>query len=180
MGIVGACEGIKELFDRLRNRLGSIWPGLEAKPEILSITDPANLESDNPAVSSAAAVKAEEDAAAQKAKAIAYLASVGCAGCYPGIEDALLAALDDCTELVRFETAKALSDVVRSAAARATAADVKADAKEFIDEFTQRQKRWDAVRRAEQAAAANPDDPAANLALGLYHMFDRGDQAKGL
>jgi hypothetical protein len=80
----------------------------------------------------------------------------------------------------QFETAKALSDVVRSAAARATAADVKADAKEFIDEFTQRQKRWDAVRRAEQAAAANPDDPAANLALGLYHMFDRGDQAKGL
>jgi hypothetical protein len=53
-------------------------------------------------------VKAEEDAAAQKAKAISYLASVGCAGCYPGIEEALLAALDDCTELVRFETAKAL------------------------------------------------------------------------
>jgi hypothetical protein len=108
LGVIGACEGIKELVDRLRNRLGSIWPGLEAKPELLAITDPANLESDNPAVAAAASVKAEEDAAAQKAKAIAYLASVGCAGCYPGIEDALLAALDDCTELVRFETAKAL------------------------------------------------------------------------
>jgi hypothetical protein len=96
------------LLNRLRNRLGAIWPGLEAKPELLSITDPANLESDNPAVASAAAIKSEEDAAAQKAKAIAYLASVGCAGCYPGVEDALLAALDDCTELVRFETAKAL------------------------------------------------------------------------
>ena len=108
LGITGACEGIKQLIDRLRNRLGSIFPGLEAKPEILSITDPANLQSDNPAIASAAAVKSEEDAAAQKAKAIAYLASVGCAGCYPGIEDALLAALDDCTELVRFETAKAL------------------------------------------------------------------------
>ena len=108
LGVIGACEGIKELVSRLRNRLGSIWPGLEAKPELLAITDPANLESDNPAVAAAASVKAEEDAAAQKAKAIAYLASVGCAGCYPGIEDALLAALDDCTELVRFETAKAL------------------------------------------------------------------------
>jgi PPIC-type PPIASE domain len=108
LGVIGACEGIKELISRLRNRLGSIWPGLEAKPELLAITDPANLESDNPAVAAAASVKAEEDAAAQKAKAIAYLASVGCAGCYPGIEDALLAALDDCTELVRFETAKAL------------------------------------------------------------------------
>ncbi len=108
LGINGACEGIKGLINRLRNRLGSIWPGLEAKPELLSLTDPANLDSGNPAVASAASVKAEEDAAAQKAKAIAYLATVGCAGCYPGIEDALLAALDDCTELVRFETAKAL------------------------------------------------------------------------
>jgi hypothetical protein len=108
LGIIGACEGIKELIDRLRNRLGAIWPGLEAKPEILAIGDPANLESANPAVSTAASVKAEEDQAEQKAKAILYLASVGCAGCYPGIEEAILAALDDCTEAVRFAAASAL------------------------------------------------------------------------
>jgi hypothetical protein len=108
LGITAACEGIKGLIGRLRNHLGAIWPGLEAKPEILALTDPANLESPNPAVQGAAAIKAEEDGAAQKAKAIAYLASVGCAGCYPGIEEALLAALEDCTELIRFETAKAL------------------------------------------------------------------------
>lgn len=108
LGITGAFKGIGGLLNRLRNRLGAIWPGLEAKPEVLAISDPANLDSPNPAVAAAAGVKAEEDGAAQKAKAIAYLASVGCAGCYPGIEDALLAALDDCTELVRFETAKAL------------------------------------------------------------------------
>src|SRR5215217_5231172 len=35
LGITGACEGVKQLIDRLRNRLGAIWPGLEAKPEIL-------------------------------------------------------------------------------------------------------------------------------------------------
>ena len=108
LGLTGLFHGIGGLLDRLRNRLGGIFPGLEAKPEILALADPANLESANPAVAAAAGVKAEEDAAAQKAKAIAYLASVGCAGCYPGIEEALLAALDDCTELVRFETAKAL------------------------------------------------------------------------
>jgi len=108
LGITGACEGIKGLVGRLRNRLGAIFPGLEAKPALLALTDPANLESANPAVQSAAEVKAAEDGAAQKAKAIAYLASVGCAGCYPGIEEALLAALDDCTELIRFETLRAL------------------------------------------------------------------------
>jgi hypothetical protein len=108
LGITGAAKGLAKLFDRLRNRLGSRYPGLEAKPEVLAISDPKNLESDNPAVAAAAGVKAEEDAAAQKAKAIAYLASIGCAGCYPGIEDAILAALDDCTEEVRFGAAQAL------------------------------------------------------------------------
>ena len=80
----------------------------------------------------------------------------------------------------QFDVAQAMAAVVRAVAARATAADVKAEAKEFIDEFVQRQKRWEAVRRAEQTLTTAPDDPAANLALGLYHLFDRGDQAKGL
>jgi hypothetical protein len=108
LGITGLARGVGGLLDRLRNRLGSIWPGLEAKPEILSISDPANMESDNPAISAAAEAKAAEDEAAQKAKAIMYLGKIGCAGCYPGIEDAILAALDDCTEEVRFGAAKAL------------------------------------------------------------------------
>jgi hypothetical protein len=108
LGINGLFKGVGGLIDRLRNRLGSIWPGLEAKPEILSITDPANAESSNPAIAAAADAKAQEDEAAQKAKAIIYLGKLGCAGCYPGIEDAILAALDDCTEEVRFGAAKAL------------------------------------------------------------------------
>lgn len=79
-----------------------------------------------------------------------------------------------------FAVAQGLANVARSAAARATSADVKADAKEFIDEFAQRHKRWDAVRKAEKTLADSPDDKGANLALGLYHLFDRSDQAKGL
>jgi hypothetical protein len=108
LGLTHVLETVGGCLTNIRNRLGAIWPGLEAKPPVLAITDPANLQSDNPAVAEAAAVKAEEDAAAQKAKAIEYLASIGCAGCYPGIEDALLAALDDCTEEVRFAAANGL------------------------------------------------------------------------
>ncbi|HUE73512.1 MAG TPA: LamG-like jellyroll fold domain-containing protein [Pirellulaceae bacterium] len=80
----------------------------------------------------------------------------------------------------QFELAQALANVARTAASRATSADVKAEAKEFTDEFAQRNKRWDAVRRAEKALAASPDDKGANLTLGLYQLFDRNDQAKGL
>ncbi len=108
LGVKRAFEVVGGLLDRLRNRLGARFPGLEAKPEVLSITDPANMESDNPAVKSAAETKAEEDAAQQKIKALRFLGEMGCAGCYPGIEEALLAGLDDCTEEVRFEAVKAL------------------------------------------------------------------------
>lgn len=108
LGITGLFKGIGGLIDRIRNRLGSRFPGLEAKPPVLAITDPANAESSNPAVAAAAGAKAEEDAAAQKVKAIRYLGSLGCGGCYPDVEPALLAALDDCTEAVRYEAVLAL------------------------------------------------------------------------
>ncbi len=108
LGVKRAFEVLGGLFDRIRNRLGARFPGLEAKPEVLAITDPANMSSDNPAVKSAAETKAEEDAAEQKIKALNYLGEMGCAGCYPGIEEAMLAALDDCTEEVRYAAVKAL------------------------------------------------------------------------
>lgn len=108
LGLKGLAKGVGGLFNRVRNRLGSRFPGLEARPEVLAITDPANAKSDNPAVKEAAEAKAAEDEAPQKAKAIRYLASLGCSECYPDIEDALLSALDDCTESVRYEAAKGL------------------------------------------------------------------------
>lgn len=110
LGVPQAAAGVVAGVDRVRNRLGTRFPGLEAKPELLAISDPDNLKSPNPAVKSAAEVKAEEDAAPQKAKAINYLAKIGCGCCYPNVEVSLLAALDDCTEEVRYAAATALRD----------------------------------------------------------------------
>jgi hypothetical protein len=83
------------------------FPCLERKPPLLKIADPANLKSDVPAIKAAAEVKQQEDLAPQKIKAIKYLASIGC-GCYGGVAEALQAALEDCTEAVRYEAANAL------------------------------------------------------------------------
>lgn len=113
LGINGLAKGLIGGIDRLRNRLGSRFPGLEARPPVLAITDPANTGPNAPpAVKAAAEIKAEEDAAPQKIKALRYLATVGCAGCYPGVEEGLLAALDDCTEAVRYEAVKAIRDTI--------------------------------------------------------------------
>jgi hypothetical protein len=62
---------------------------------------------DSAAVQEANAIKQQEDAAPAKIEAIKYLAGVDCK-CYPGVKKALLEALKDCNEGVRFEAAKAL------------------------------------------------------------------------
>lgn len=110
LGLTKLGQGLGLLFNRIRARLGTAFPGLEAKPALTQIADPANLESDNPAIKAAAEVKADKDAAAQKAKALKYLGSIGCTSCYPDVEAALLAALDDCTEEVRFAAVLALRE----------------------------------------------------------------------
>ncbi len=108
-GVVG--HGVHSV----QNCLGMRFPGLEPTPPLLPISDPANLSSGTPAVSAAAEVKAQEDAAPQKIKALRYLAGIGCGGCYANVEDALLSALDDCTEAVRYEAVMALRNTATQA-----------------------------------------------------------------
>ena len=103
---LGIPQGFQKMRDTSVNRRGN-RPNLERKPPLKRIADPANLESENPAIKAAAKIKTEEDLAPQKIKAIKYLAEVGC-GCYPGVADALVKALDDCTEEVRYQAAIAL------------------------------------------------------------------------
>jgi len=109
LGLDVAFAGIRGIGMRVRNRLGTRFPGLEPKPPIRSLSDPANMsENASPAVKAAAEAKAEEDQAPQKAKAIRYLASLGCGKCYPDTEKALLAAMEDCNEQIRYEAVRGL------------------------------------------------------------------------
>jgi hypothetical protein len=100
----------KFLGDNLLNRRSN-FPRAEKKPPLKKLADPENLKSENPAIKKAAEIKKEEDLAKQKIKAVKYLASIGC-GCYNrdgGITDALMAAMGDCTEEVRYETIQAIA-----------------------------------------------------------------------
>lgn len=109
LGLDVAFAGIRGVGLRVRNRLGTRFPGLEPRPPIRSISDPANMdENASPAVKAAAEAKVEADQAPQKAKAIRYLATLGCGKCYPDNEDALLAAMEDCNEMIRYEAVRGL------------------------------------------------------------------------
>jgi len=108
---LGIPQGTQRIRDSLTNRRGN-FPGLERKDPLKRIADPANLESENPAIKAAAEIKKAEDEKKQKIKALKFLAEIGC-GCYNKdgkITDALLAALSDCTEDVRYEAIQALEE----------------------------------------------------------------------
>lgn len=107
---LGIPQGVHTVRDTLVNRCGNL-PGLERKPPLLRIADPRLAEIDNAAIKKAQQIKAEEDLAPQKIKAIKYLATLGCEKCYGGIEEAMLESLKDCTEDVRYETVKALATI---------------------------------------------------------------------
>ncbi|MCA9192392.1 MAG: hypothetical protein KDB03_11540 [Planctomycetales bacterium] len=106
--------GIPQAGARLRdgwvNRRGN-FPGLEKKPPVLAIADPANLDPKKPEMIKAAAeIKQDQDLKKQKIKAIKFLAEVNC-GCYnkdDKVEAAFLAALEDCDPDIRKAGVKGL------------------------------------------------------------------------
>lgn len=116
---LGVPQGFQKVRDTLINRRGN-RPRLERKPPMMRIADPANLESDVPAIKKAAEIKKAEDMKLQKIKAIKYLATIGC-GCYDKdgeITDALIAATDDCTPDVREAALEAIDDATNGECCR--------------------------------------------------------------
>lgn len=111
LGLTPICKHLEVKAKCLIAMLGHSC--LEPKPPLLPLSDPANLKSPIPAVAAAAKIKAAEDTAPQKIKALEYLATIGCTTCYPGkngplVQEAFLSGLQDCTEAVRFAAVNAL------------------------------------------------------------------------
>ncbi|MCA9197713.1 MAG: hypothetical protein KDA87_09255 [Planctomycetales bacterium] len=111
---LGIPQGAKKVHGALFNRKGK-HPKLEKKPPLKALNDPANLESEWPAIKKAAEVKMAEDAAQQKIKGVKYLTEYGC-GCYDSdgsVTEAIVATLTDCTESVRVAAIEAVADAAR-------------------------------------------------------------------
>ena len=108
---LGIPQATAALRDSTINRSGR-FPGLEKKPPLLKIADPANLKPEKPEmIKVAAKIKAEQDQKKQKIKAIKFLADVNC-GCYnkdDAVAKAFLAALEDCDPDVRTAAIEGLS-----------------------------------------------------------------------
>jgi hypothetical protein len=71
-------------------------------------TNAAAQKSDNPAIQAAAKAKAAKHEICKKKAAIKYLAGLGCTPEHPEVMPALMAAMDDPDEQVRYEAVKAV------------------------------------------------------------------------
>src|SRR3990172_6319414 len=110
LGITRCCYTAIDCCNLARTQAANCFPGLadvlQPGAGVLPLDEAAGGP---PAVEAAAAIKAKEDAAAAKIAALRYLAKFGC-GCYNedgSVEKAFIAALDDCTEAVRYEAVMA-------------------------------------------------------------------------
>ena len=102
LGLNGLVEHMGAGFHKLVDCLGEVFPGLKPIPL------PDELPEDaDPGSEAAAEIKKNEEQADEKIAALKYLAGIGC-GCYPGVEEAFLSALDDCTEKVRYAAVSGL------------------------------------------------------------------------
>jgi len=122
LGIPQCCAAMQRCCSLTASQIAFCFPGLagllDGFQPVLPLDDPANLSESAPeSVSKAAEIKAQEDQAAQKIAALRYLATIGCGGCYPSVEDAFISGLEDCTEEVRWEAVKALRDTSTNACA---------------------------------------------------------------
>jgi hypothetical protein len=120
LGIPQCCAAMQRCCSITASQVAFCFPGLagllDGLGPVLPLTDPANLSDSAPTtVQTAAEIQAQEAQAAQKIAALRYLATIGCRGCYEGVEEAFIAGLEDCTEEVRWEAAKALRDTTTNA-----------------------------------------------------------------
>lgn len=134
---LGVPQAGARLRDGIVNRRGN-FPGLEKKPPVLALADPANLEADMPdMIKAAAEIKQDQDLKKQKIKAIKFLATVNC-GCYnkdDKVETAMLAALEDCDPDVRSAAIEGLSDAAGGAGRCRTGCAVTCCTKDILDKI---------------------------------------------
>ncbi len=98
---------------------------------------------------------------------------------FKAIADVALEHLDEALEADAFPLAKRLSDVALAAARKAKDSATLKTAIDRNKGLATLKQQWDAAQGAQATLAKTPDDPEANLALGRYLCFTKGDWAEG-
>jgi len=87
---------------------------------------------------------------------------------------------DQAIESDQLDTAEKAAIEASALAKRAKEVSLVTKAEAKRREIGERKGRFDKVRKAREELQKSPDDPAANLSVGEYECFIKGDWAKGL
>jgi serine/threonine protein kinase/Leucine-rich repeat (LRR) protein len=98
---------------------------------------------------------------------------------FKSIAETALEQVDDALAADQFPVAKRLSDVALSAARKAKDPAVLKSAIDRNKGMATIRQQWEAAEDAKETLAKTPDDPDANLAVGRYLCFVKGDWPAG-
>jgi hypothetical protein len=113
LGLDKVCRRTSTFVRAQRERAAQFLPVLSPKPLAIPLSHPDNANSASPTIANVHKMKAKKAAAQVKVKAVAELASYGCAA-DPHVEEGLLAALCDADAAVREAAAEAVLASTRS------------------------------------------------------------------
>ena len=95
------------------------------------------------------------------------------------IAEAALAQADEAAASEQWSAAKRMTDTALTAARKAKNPALLKQAVDQGKSIATDKQQWEAAETARTALDKNPEDPAANLALGRYLCFTKGDWAGG-
>ncbi|HEY5314151.1 MAG TPA: hypothetical protein VIK18_16585 [Pirellulales bacterium] len=98
---------------------------------------------------------------------------------FKGVAETALEQVDDALAVDQFPLAKRLSDVALSAGRKAKDPAVLKSAIDRNKGMATIKQQWEAAEEAKAVLAKTPDDPDANLAVGRYLCFVKGDWPAG-
>ncbi|MBS0207403.1 MAG: protein kinase, partial [Planctomycetes bacterium] len=98
---------------------------------------------------------------------------------FKSIAEAALGRIDEALDDDQFDAAKRLGDVALAAARKSKDAATLKAAVDRNKSLAALKQQWDAVEDAKATLANKPDDPEANLTLGRYLCFVKGDWVAG-
>ncbi|NQT13046.1 MAG: formylglycine-generating enzyme family protein [Planctomycetes bacterium] len=96
------------------------------------------------------------------------------------VGEAALEVVDAAAQANEYEVASELCDLARSSARKTRQFALAKELGAKLDELKQRQTAYQEHQAASAVLAANPTEPAANLAAGRYECFVKGDWDRGV
>lgn len=97
-----------------------------------------------------------------------------------GLIDAALDLAEEAVQARRYDGADSVASIADNLATKVREVELRKKTREMLDRTRRLRRDWERVTAARQTLEADPNDPAANLAVGTHLCLEEGDFEQGL